>query len=418
MKSLKLAAIFLILLLSGCSITAGISRGQELRYDVMPSVLIENDNMRDVFESTVRIRAKDSRGSVMWMGSGNVYRKENGRLFILSNNHVCDNPKGSITVQFILGGKQTIEYKVRVDLCVEENGVDVAVVSLPHGRILDKVPVIPIREAKIETGQQIFHVGCDAGHPQNAQIGEVQSVSENHFLFWPSAYPGDSGSSIVHFDEDGEGYIVGLVAWQAGLNGKTVGMAMKSSVVLDVLDGGKIPNLPDRGDVPPSNLDNERFVQSLLDRLRELKENNSREREGLLNRLSEMQTENAMQRQEAQLFRDMFKKKQDEQLKKEDSIQDKLLKQFTLLSGAVKLLKWSFYGLIGLLVAALFFKQGWATTVIICVITFIFRTIKLAYLLIHKAIVAKVNNPKTMSEALEDLQDGISEGIGRRGDEP
>ncbi len=194
-------------------------------------------------------------------------------------------------------------------------------------------------------------------------------------------------------------------------------MAMKGRVVLDVLAGGKLPDLPSEGDVPPSNLETERLIQGLLERLREMRQDAKREREALRDRLSQMQLDNALEAQNAQLWRDRFKKQQDEQIERAEESQDSIVDRLSQrLDNLKTLLKWAFYGLVGLLIAALFFKQGWATTVIISIVTFIARTIKLAYLLIHQAIVAKVKNPKTMSEALEDLQDGISEGIGTKED--
>lgn len=417
MRGFKVAVILCLAMVAGCSVSAGISRGQDLRSDNMPSVLATDKGMRKAMNSTVRIRAKNASGSVIWMGSGNVFKKENGRLHILSNNHVCLNEKGTITAEFLINGKPTKEYIVRVDLCVEDNGVDVAVVSLPHGKTLDAVPAIPIRDHKVAVGDEIFHVGCDAGHPQNAQLGSIVDVSDDHFLFWPAAYPGDSGSSIVQFDDSNQPFIVGLVAWQTGHNGRLVGMAMKSRVVLDVLAGGKLPDLPSEGDVPPSNLETERLIQGLLERLREMRQDAKREREALRDRLSQMQLDNAMESHNAQLWRDRFKKKQDEQIERAEESQDSIVDRLSQrLDNLKTLLKWAFYGLVGLLIAALFFKQGWATTVIIGVVTFIARTIKLAYLLIHQAIVAKAKNPKTMSEALEDLQDGISGEIGLKED--
>jgi hypothetical protein len=419
MRGFKVAVILCLAMVAGCSVSAGISRGQELQSDNMPSVLNTDRGMRKAMNSTVRLRAKNASGSVIWMGSGNVFKKENGRLHILSNNHVCLNEKGTITAEFLINGKPTKEYIVRVDLCVEDNGVDVAVVSLPHGKTLDAVPAIPIRDHKVAVGDEIFHVGCDAGHPQNAQLGSIVDVSDDHFLFWPAAYPGDSGSSIVQFDGNNQPFIVGLVAWQTGHNGRLVGMAMKSRVVLEVLAGGKLPDLPSEGDVPPSNLETERLIQGLLERLREMRQENKRERESLRDRLSQMQLDNALESQNTQLWRDRFKKQQDEQIERAEESQDSIVDRLSQrLDNLKTLLKWAFYGLVGLLIAALFFKQGWATTVIISIVTFVARTIKLAYLLIHNAIVAKVKNPKTMSEALEDLQDGISEGIGTKEDAP
>jgi len=274
---------------------------------------------------------------------------------------------------------------------------------------------IPFSDAEIKVGDECYFVGAARGEWIKGKLGRVVEVTEDHFYSNPTSIPGDSGSSMIRFAEDGEPEIVGLVAWYSTIDGNRVCMSMRNHVILGVLAGGEIPEI---GDAPPSNLETERLIQSLLERLREMRQDNKREREGLLNRLSQMQMEHAMAQEESKRLLDLFKKQQDEKLdrieEKEDSIVENLSRKFDNLK---TLLRWSFYGLVGLLIAALFFKQGWATTVIVCMVTFVARTIKLAYLLIHNAIVAKVKNPKTMSEALEDLQDGISEGIGRSEDE-
>ena len=403
-----------ISLLSGCSFNASISRGDE-----SSSVLVDRDDMRRVHNSTVRVRAYNEVNQLIWMGTGSVFKIENNRLHILSNNHVC-NGAPKITVEPIVNGKSLGEFKARVDLCVEDNNVDVAVISLAQGKTLKDVEFVPIIDKKLKVGDEIYWVGCDGGEQQNGQIGRVLMVADDHIFMSPKAIGGDSGSSVVQFDEDGNPHVVALIAWVTWHNGEAVAMAMPSDVVLDVLAGGKLPDLPNEGDVPPSNMETERLIQGLLERLREMREQNRRERQGLLDRINELQMERAAEEQETQLFRDKWWKWQkdaDDHFEKIEDNQDSVVEGLSRKFDNLKtLLRWSFYGLVGLLIAALFFKQGWATTVIICMVTFVFRTAKLAYLLIHNAIVAKVKNPKTMSEALEDLQDGISEGIGRRDD--
>ncbi len=247
-------------------------------------------------------------------------------------------------------------------------------------------------------GDEIYHVGCDAGYQANGQIGDVVEVMDDLIIFSPQANGGDSGSCIVEFDANGDPYIVGLVAWQIYESGERYGMAMKSHIVKNIIDTESNAGVPESFGLR----DNNRILRDLLARLIDLR----RDRDRLQKQIED-------QHEDAQLFRDRWNKQQEDQLDKQDeqaTLIEKLSRKFDNLK---ILLKWSFYGLVGLLVAALFFKQGWATTVIISIITFFFRTAKLAYLLVHNAIVTKVKNPKTMSEALEDLQDGISEGIGR-----
>jgi len=414
MRDWKIAIILMLALTAGCTISAGISRGQELESDLMPSVVVDNDDFRQVHNASVRVRAYE-KGSLAWMGSGLAYKVENNRVFIISNEHVCGSAD-KITAEFFRNGRSLGEFDMRVDLCKQSNdGIDIGVISCNIGNTLKGIEPIPFSTKKVEVGSEIYFVGSARGEWPKGKLGRVLEVTNMHFYSNPTSIPGDSGSGMVRFNDDNEPEIVGLIAWYAMKDGNRVCMSMHSEVVLGVLAGGDVP---DHGDSPPIAEDTERLIQSLLERLRELREDNKRERQGLLNRLSQMQLESAMAQEESRRFLDLFKKKQEEQIDKQaeqDTIVERLSSKFDNLK---LLLKWSFYGLVGLLIAALFFKQGWATTAIIAIITFIFRTGKLAYLLAHAAIVAKSKNPQTMSEALEELQDGISEGIGTKEDDP
>ena len=93
MKSnIKVAIVLTLALLAGCTVSAEFVRGDDTQ-----SVVVERDNMRRVMNSTARLRAYNAKGTLEWLGSGNVYKIENNRMFILSNNHVCNNPNGKIT---------------------------------------------------------------------------------------------------------------------------------------------------------------------------------------------------------------------------------------------------------------------------------------------------------------------------------
>ena len=89
---------------------------------------------------------------------------------------------------------------------------------------------------------------------------------------------------------------------------------------------------------------------------------------------------------------------------------------FTSVKLLVSFIKWMFWGMVALLIASLFFKQGWATKIIIAVIKFFFKTTKLAYQLIHNAIVSKTDNPESPMDAINNIRDGISEEIGFKED--
>ena len=399
-----------ISLLSGCSFNASISRGDETG-----SVLVDRDDMRRVHNSTVRIKAYNEVNQLVWMGTGSVFKIENNRIHILSNNHVC-NGAPKITVEPIINGKSMGEFKARVDLCVDDNNVDIGVVSLPQGKTLKDIEFVPIVNKKLKVGEEIYWVGCDGGEQQNGQIGRVLMVADDHIFMSPKAIGGDSGSSVVQFDEDGNPHVVGLIAWVTWHNGEAVAMAMPSDVVLDVLAGGKLPDLPNEGDVPPSNMETERLIQGLLERLRELREDNRRERQGLLDRIKELQMERAIEQQETQLFRDRFGKWQkdtDDHLDriedKEDGLTDKIMGQFTTLKQLINIAKWSFYALVAALLVSIFAGQGWMTRIIVTIFKVIYHIIRGTFAIVADAIAKPIKKTESPSEALDNLREEIED---------
>jgi hypothetical protein len=265
----------------------------------------------------------------------------------------------------------------------------------------------------LRKGDEAYFVGCDAGNVQNGQIARIVYSSDELFYMNPRAIGGDSGSGVVQFDNRGNPAIVGLIAWVGPFEGKQVAMCQPSRVIMGIIEGNIKPEI----EIPPSLEKSDEVMQGLIQRLKNLRSDQQKDFKTLVQRLKDLELKRANQQEETQRFRDLFKKQQEESVEQGRGLQESILNQFNTLKLIIKWAKWSFYGLIGLLIAALFFKQGWATVVIVSVVTFAFRTGKLAYLVVHNAFVSKVKNPKTMSEALEDLQDGISEGIGRSEDD-
>ena len=411
MRNLKLAVILLAALVAGCSFSAGISRGQELESDLMPSVLVDNDDFRQVHNSTVRIRAYNN-STLQWMGSGLVYKIENNRAFILSNQHVCDGAE-KITAEFFRNGRSLGEFDMRVDLCKQNNdGIDVAVISCNIGNTLKGLEAIPFSDAEIKVGDECYFVGAARGEWIKGKLGRVVEVTEDHFYSNPTSIPGDSGSSMIRFAEDGEPEIVGLVAWYSTIDGNRVCMSMRNHVILDVLAGGEIPEI---GDAPPSNLETERLIQSLLERLREMRQDNKREREGLLNRLSQMQMEHAMAQEESKRLLDLFKKQQDEKLdrieEKEDGLTDKIMGQFTTLKQMVTLAKYAFYALVAALLISIFAGQGWLSRVIVTIFKLLFHGIRGATTIVLDAVAKPIKETNSPKEALDNLREEIGDAI-------
>lgn len=409
MRNLKLAVIIALALVAGCSISAGISRGQDLSSDIMPSVLIEHDNFRAVHNASVRVRAYKN-GKISWMGSGLVYKIENNRLSVLSNEHVCGGAD-SITGEFFHNGRSLGQYKMRVDLCKQsDDGVDIGVISCEVGTKLKEVSFIPFSRRKVKEGDEVFFVGAARGEWPKGKLGRVVEVTDMHFFSNPTSIPGDSGSGMVIFSEDGAPEIVGLIAWYAAVEGERVCMAMHSEVVLSVLAGGEVPDL-DTGEVPPPSLETDRLIQGLLERLRELREENKRERDILRDRLSQMQIDDAFRQQESQLFRERWKKQQEESIDQADGLQDRIMGQFNTLKQLVQLAKWGFYALVAALLISIFAGQGWLTRVVVTVLKLLFHAIRGATTIILDAVSKPIKDTNTPKQALDNLREEIGNAI-------
>jgi hypothetical protein len=95
----------------------------------------------------------------------------------------------------------------------------------------------------------------------------------------------------------------------------------------------------------------------------------------------------------------------------QESLGDKLNGSFAsvkLIMGFAKLIFW---GMIALLIASLFFKQGWATTVIVGTVVFFFKTAKLFIALVKNALVSKSEAPTSTQDAIDDIREGIEDGV-------
>ena len=400
-RRFKVAIILGLAMIAGCSMSASITKGA----DTLISSTLERDDFRRVHNATVRIRAYE-KGSLSWMGTGSVYKIEDGRLHILSNNHVC-NGADKITAEFRVDGRKLGEFVARVDLCVEMENVDIGLISLVQGTTLKDVPFVPIVDRPLNVGDEAYWVGCDAGNTQNGQIARILHVQDDLFFMNPKAIGGDSGSSVVQFDENGNPEAVGLIAWVGGFEGEWVAMAQPSKVILGVLADGESPDL---GETPPSGIESDLAIKGLLERLREMREDNKRERQNLIDRISGLELSLAMENQQTQLFRDRWNKQQEDNINRQDhndGMQDKIMGQFTTLKQIIKFAKWSFYAMIAALVASIFFGQGWATRIIVTVFKVVFNCIRGTAAIVMDALSRPLKKTNGPMEALDNLREEI-----------
>ena len=187
MKSqIKIVLLLSLALLAGCSVNASISRGQSLESDLMPSVVIDNDDFRQVHNASVRVRAYEN-GKLAWMGSGLAYKVESNRVFIISNEHVCGSAD-KITAEFFRDGRSLGEFDMRVDLCKQSNdGIDIGVISCNVGTKLKGIEPIPFTSEKVATGDEVFFVGSARGEWPKGKIGRVIQVTDMHFYSNPTS---------------------------------------------------------------------------------------------------------------------------------------------------------------------------------------------------------------------------------------
>ncbi len=398
MRSIKLAIILGLALIAGCSFSAGISRGDEGR-----CISMERDDFRSVHNATVRLRAYNKK-KLAWMGTGCVFKKENGRLYILTNEHVANNAD-QITAEFRVDGFSIGEYVCDVEFCTQETNIDVAVISLTHGDTLASVPALPMADKPLRVGDQAYWVGCDGGRTQNGQIARIVYSSDELFYMNPKAVGGDSGSSVVQFDNRGNPYIVGLIAWVGQFENRQVAMAQPSRVVMGIIEGSIKPEL----ELPPSLEESDKVMQGLLERLRNLRSDQQRDFKTLVERLRELELKRANQAEETQRFRDLWRKQQEDNAEQGKGLQESIIGQFNTLKQLIAIAKYSFYALVIALLVSIFAGQGWLTRLIVTIFKVVYHTIRGAAAIIADAISRPIKKTESPAEALDNLREEIGD---------
>ena len=457
-RSIKVAIILGLALVAGCSFSARIEAATQLQSDNYPSVLVDNsfptqditarsapDNMRAVFDNLGRVRAYDQSGNLAWLGSGNIIKKANGYLNILTNSHVAGSKDHTYTVEFFRFGVSLGEFGASTIGHTMTDSLDIAVLEVKEVAELRDLPAFYPVVRELEVGQEIFKVGCARGEWPIGRIGHIVDITEEYIIALPKAIGGVSGSSIFIFDDEGQPEMVGLTAWSLFYSGETHAMSMKNMFVVEWLS--ELYSRPLEDIVEPE-ADSAGLMQKLLDRIRDLRDRNDREFGKLGDRLRRMELdresieatvaqlrddneellaiieEHDKDIEEAKVFNGTIMQwlrnilaGVEKNSESNGSITEKLNDSFASVKIIMSFIKLMAWGLVALLVASLFFKQGWATTLIIAVVTFFFKTLKLAYQLLHHSIVSKKNNPESTMDAINDIREGISEEIGLREDD-
>jgi hypothetical protein len=122
-----------------------------------------------------------------------------------------------------------------------------------------------------------------------------------------------------------------------------------------------------------------------------------------------MQLERAAEAQQTQLFRERWKKQQDEQIEKQSGLADKMMGQFTTLKQIIHLAKWSFYALVAALLVSIFAGQGWLTRVIVTIFRVVFNILRGTFAIVADAISKPIKETNSPSEALDNLREEIGD---------
>jgi len=218
-----------------------------------------DSDILDCVDSTVRVQRPTGRSGYT-VGSGSIFMEGDDYYGIITNYHVASGSGTSVFVDTWNYGRQNsrISTKVSKSWFTSGKSRDIAIMKIPKTDLPGEMPVIPLApygsSEKLEVGQTVFTVGCSNGRWPRLRVGNILKVTDGLIYYEPTSIGGDSGGPV--YSADGKTQI-GLTAWSIGLNGKTVGLAMTSDRVHDIINGrvssydGMLPE----GAIPLQDLD-------------------------------------------------------------------------------------------------------------------------------------------------------------------
>lgn len=186
-----------------------------------------------LIDTTVKLTVTNSEGMVC-KGSATVIDEDADKFFLLTSGHIVED-ESCILINLYHMGAESLpipgkleKYKFHNVKGLGQNGGftaeqmadppidDLAIVSFEKKLIIDyvlpKVAKIAPDDYKIKEKQVIFTMGCAAGNWPSLIKGQVQTVCEKFFVYWPTPLQGRSGSGI--FTEDD--LLIGVVAYSNG----------------------------------------------------------------------------------------------------------------------------------------------------------------------------------------------------------
>ncbi len=194
------------------------------------------------FDLPFRIPIEPFRQEKRSLGSGVIVKYEDGKVYILTNNHVVEDAK-RITVRF---DKHT-EKKARI--VGTDPKTDIAVIEVDAEGIKDvEKRVAKLGDSdKVRVGQLVIAIGNPYGLERTVTVGVVSAIKrsigitqyENYIQTDAAINPGNSGGPLINIHGEVIGINTAIVASGQGL-GFAIPINLAKWVMEQILEHGKV----------------------------------------------------------------------------------------------------------------------------------------------------------------------------------
>lgn len=181
------------------------------------------------------------------IGSGFIYKKENGYYYALTNNHVIS---GSENIKILTNGESIDDDLSEAEVVGADDVYDVAVIRFKSAK--DLTVLDTGNSDKLETGQNVYAIGSPYGTDFAGSISSgILSAPVRKFKQYSHSYeylqtdtainPGNSGGPLLN--ENGE--VIGINSMKiADTESDNMGFAIPINMALDIAES------LEKGDVP------------------------------------------------------------------------------------------------------------------------------------------------------------------------
>lgn len=113
-----------------------------------------------VYDSCVGIYCTDSSMSTASIGSGVIFKEDNGTYYVITNYHVVESYVGSDSAKFyVYVGNTSTRYRASLTAALNSQK-DLAVLTINPGRTLKTVSISKDYHPIVSVGENVFAIGC------------------------------------------------------------------------------------------------------------------------------------------------------------------------------------------------------------------------------------------------------------------